>query len=98
MDLAERGGGEGFGIEEGEGLGKANAELGEDDALDLVEGERGDVVVKAGECGLVSGGQQVGAAGEDLAELDERGPHTLQIVGELFGAAGLGGGGGGRAG
>jgi hypothetical protein len=88
VDLAERGGGHRHGLEVGERLGHAGAELGVHDPLDVLEGERLDLVLEAGEGGEIGRRQHVGPRGEQLAQLHERRPELLQVVSELFGFRG----------
>ena len=71
MNLAERRGGDRLRLEHPEALGQPDAELRLDDALDLGERERLDVVLQPRQRLDVGGRQQIGACRQQLSELDE---------------------------
>ena len=76
-------------LELGEGLGEPDAQLGAHDALDLQERERPHLVLQAGQRLHVGQGQQIGARGQELADLDEGRPHLLEVGGEMLGQLGF---------
>ena len=78
MDLSERGGGEGSGLEVLEGLGDADAELLLDDALHVGERERLERVLQRLQRVDVLLRHDVGPRGEELAELHVGRPHLLE--------------------
>ena len=84
VHLAERGAGH-RGVKRLEGLGDAGTDLGGDDLLDRFERDRLDIVLKPGQGVEVDGRQQVGASRQELAQLDERGAHRLELIDELAG-------------
>jgi hypothetical protein len=84
VHLPERGGGDGPGLELGERLRDADAQLGRDDLLDLGEGERLDLVLEARERVEVGLRQEVGPRREQLRELDEGRPHPLDVGRKLL--------------
>ena len=85
VHLPQRGGGQRLRVEVRERLGHAHAQLGRDDALHLGVRERGHVVLEPGQRLHVRLGQEVGAGGQELSELDVGGPQPLQVVGQLAG-------------
>jgi hypothetical protein len=85
VDLAERSRCQGSGVEGAEGVGQPGAQLGLHDVLHLVEPERLHVVLEAGQGFGVHRRDEVGAGREELAQLDERGAHGLQVVGQFRG-------------
>jgi len=85
VDLAERSGGERRSVETGKRLGDAHAQFAHDNLLGLLVRESRDLVLKTFERLHVGGRDQVGPAGEDLADLDVSGPHRFEVVGELVG-------------
>ena len=75
MDLGERGGAHGLGIDPIEDLGQRPAEVLLDLAGDLLEPFGRDLVLKAGELAGDLGRQDVHPRGEELAQLDEEAAH-----------------------
>ena len=79
---AERRGGDRLGFEDRKHLRELDADLRFDDALDVGVRERRDIVLEARERVDIGWRQQIGAAGEQLAKLDERRPEPLEVVGQ----------------
>ena len=90
VHLAQGCAGHRFGLEGLEGVRDPGPDLGRDPLLDLGEGDGLDVVLQPAEGVEVDGWEEVGPGGEQLAQLDEGGPHRLEVVDELLGV--LGGG------
>ena len=86
--LAERGGRERLLIEFEERLRNPNAEVFGDDPFDFGKRKRRDVVLKARERVDVGRREQVAAARQELAQLDERRAHRLQIGRQFLGLGG----------
>src|SRR5262249_32852348 len=76
VDLGDRGRRERRRVEVGQ-LGGVGAELGGEDALDLVEAEGPDAVEALAELLAPALGEDAGRRRDDLAELDEGGSHVL---------------------
>jgi hypothetical protein len=85
MHLPERGGGDRHGVQLQEGARGAHAQLVLEDPLGLREGKGLHVVLQPRERVGVGGGEEVDAGGEQLPELDEGGPHRLQVARQLLG-------------
>ena len=68
-----------------ERFGHPHPEFAGDDGLDLLERERLHVVLQARQGSEIDGRQQVGAGREQLAQLDERRAHALELGGEGVG-------------
>ena len=85
VHLGQGGGGDGDVVERRESLVEPHAQLGAHDLLDFFVGERGDMVLKARERLEVGQGQEVGAGGEELAQLHERGTELLEVLRQLRG-------------
>jgi hypothetical protein len=85
VHLAQRGRRHRLRLELGEGLGEPDAQLRADDGLHVHERERLDLVLEPGQRFHVGEGKDVGARGEELAELDEGRPHLLEIGGKMLG-------------
>ena len=85
VHLPQRRGRQGRGLELGERLGQANAELRGDEGLDLRKGEWLDPILEPREGLDVFVRQKVGPRREKLAELDEGRPHALEIAGQVGG-------------
>jgi hypothetical protein len=83
-DLADRRRGQRRGVEAGENPRDGPAHLGPQDRLDR-GGQGRDLILELGELGLVVGRQQVGAGGEDLAELDGGGSQFLERQAQVLG-------------
>ena len=82
VDLTERGRCERLLVEGGEEVLDPRAELGLDDLLDLLEGEGLDGVLEPGQCLGVRRREEVEAGREQLAHLDVRRTHALEVGGE----------------
>src|SRR5947209_11095883 len=83
VDLSEGCRGHGRYVEIRKSFRHSDAELGTDDFFNLVERERLDLVLKAGEGIEVRLWHQLDASGEQLTQLHKRGTEFLQVVGEL---------------
>ncbi len=93
VDLSDGGGGEGLGVNFLKGSGDADAEFLGDDSFDILEWERLDFILEACEGLDVGGGDELGARGEELAELDVGGSEFFEVVGKLIGVGFFLGGG-----
>src|SRR4029078_3331455 len=83
MHLSERCSRDRLFLEDAERLRQPRAKLFFDNTLHVGDSKWVDVVLETGERFEVRGRQQVGAAGEDLPELDEGRPERFEIVREL---------------
>ncbi|MEO8716452.1 MAG: hypothetical protein ABI369_15720 [Acetobacteraceae bacterium] len=72
-------------IEGGERLGDRANQLGKERRLDLIAWHERHHVLQFGQLAEVRGRQQVGAGGEDLAELDEGRPQFLERDADVLG-------------
>lgn len=89
MHLAERRGGDRLGFENRKQLRQLDADLRFDDPFDVGVGERRHIVLQPRERVDIRRRQQISAAGEQLAKLDERGPEPLEVVGQAPGVVGV---------
>jgi hypothetical protein len=85
-------------LELGEGLGEPDPELRADDGLHVHERKGLDLVLEPGQRFHVGEGKDVRPRGEELAELDERRPHLLEVGREVLGELLLAGSGHRRVG
>lgn len=85
MHLGDGRGTERRGVDVGEQGGEGLFEFGFDDVLDGGEGKGGDLILELGEFVGELGGEEVGAGGGELAELDEGGAEFFAGLTQPFG-------------
>jgi len=84
VNLSDRRGGDGTLLEVREQLSDREAEILLDDLLDVGEGERADIVLKAAELGDDVGREHVGPCRQQLPELDEGRPELVEHLAQVL--------------
>ena len=84
IHLPERCGCQRFALERGEEFGNAGAQFGFDNPFRLLIGERFDLILQARKGFQVRFRQQIGARGQDLAELHKGGTEPFEVVRKIL--------------